>query len=49
MFLDTQECLGVTISAPMTNYLNIQFIKPDEQTLMTNVPEYTLLLNFDFD
>ena len=49
MFLDTQECLGVTISAPMTNYLNIQFLKPDEQTLMTNVPEYTLLLNFDFD
>ena len=49
MLLDTQECLGVTISAPMTNYLNIQFLKPDEQTLMTNVPEYTILLNFDFD
>ena len=33
----------------MSNYLNIQFLKPDETTLMSNVPEYTILLNFDFD
>ena len=49
LYLDTQSSFGLTISTPSSNYLNIQFLKPDETTLMTNVPEYTLILNFDFD
>ena len=49
LYLDTQESSGLSISTPMMNNLNIQFLKPDEQTLMSNVPEYTILLNFDFD
>lgn len=47
--LDIQASEGLTMSAPMSNYLNIQFLRPDETTLMTNVPEYTVLLNFVFD
>ena len=49
LYLDTQSSFGLTISTPSSNYLNVQFLKPDENTLMTNVPEYTLILNFDFD
>jgi hypothetical protein len=49
LYLDTQESFGLSICAPMSNYLNIQFLKPDEATLMTNIPDYTILLNFDFD
>ena len=49
MYLDTQESFGLSICTPMMNNLNIQFLKPDEVTLMSNVPEYTILLNFDFD
>jgi hypothetical protein len=49
LYLDTQESFGLSICTPMMNYLNIQFLKPDEQTLMTNIPEYTILLNFDFE
>lgn len=47
--LDTQDSNGLTISVPQDNYLNVQFLKTDEVSLMQNVPEYTLLLNFDFD
>jgi hypothetical protein len=49
LYLDTQESFGLSICTPMMNNLSIQFLKPDEQTLMTNVPEYTILINFDFD
>ena len=49
LYLDTQESFGLSICAPMMNNLSIQFLKPDELTLMANVPEYTFLLNFDFD
>ena len=49
LYLDTQESFGLSICTPMTNYLNIQFLKPDEATLMSNIPEYTIILNFDFD
>lgn len=47
--LDTQGTNGLTISVPQDNYLNVQFLRTDEVNLMQNVPEYTLLLNFDFD
>lgn len=47
--LDTLGTNGITISTPMNNDFNILFLKPDERTLMSNVPEYTILLNFDFD
>ena len=47
--MDIQDSDGLTISAPMSNYFNIQFLKPDEMTLMSNVPDYTVLLNFCFD
>ena len=47
--LDTLGTNGVTISTPMNNDFNVMFLKPDEMTLMSNVPEYTILLNFDFD
>ncbi len=47
--MDIQDSDGLTISAPMSNFLNIQFLKPDEMTLMSNVPDYTVLLNFCFD
>ena len=49
MYLDTQETSGLSISTPMMNNFNIQFLKPDELTLMKNIPEYTILLNFDFE
>jgi len=49
LYLDTQESFGLSICTPQMNYLNLQFLKPDEQTLMTNIPEYTILLNFDFE
>ena len=49
LYLNTQESFGLSICTPMMNNLNIQFLKPDEVTLMSNVPEYTILLNFDFD
>ena len=47
--LDIQGSNGLTISTPMSNDFNIQFLRTDETTLMQNVPEYTVLLNFDFD
>jgi len=47
--LDIQDSDGLTISAPLSNYLQIQFLKPDEMTLMSNIPDYTVLLNFCFD
>jgi hypothetical protein len=47
--LDNLEGDGLSISAPMSNYLNVQFLKPDEMTLMSNVPDYTVLLSFVFD
>ena len=49
LYLDTQESSGLSISAPMMNNFSIQFLKSDEQTLMENIPEYTILLNFDFE
>ena len=49
LYLNTQESFGLSICTPMMNNLNIQFLKPDEVTLMSNIPEYTILLNFDFD
>jgi hypothetical protein len=47
--LDNLEGDGLSISAPLSNYLSIQFLKPDEMTLMSNVPDYTVLLSFVFD
>jgi len=47
--LDNLEGDGLSISTPTSNFLNIQFLKPDEMTLMPNVPDYTALLSFVFD
>jgi hypothetical protein len=47
--LDTTGTTGQTISTPNSNYLQIQFLKTDETTLMSNIPEYTVLLFFEFD
>ena len=47
--LDNTDTNELTITTPMSNYFTIQFFKADEITLMSNVPEYSILLNFDFD
>jgi hypothetical protein len=49
LHLDTQQSTGLSISTPTMNNFSIQFLKIDEQSLMTNIPEYTILLNFEFD
>ena len=47
--LDTTGTNGQTISTPSSNYLHIQFLKTDETTLMSNIPEYTVMFFFEFD
>jgi hypothetical protein len=47
--LDTLESFGQTINVPMNNSFTVQFLKPDEQTLMSNIPEYQLWLDFDIE
>ena len=47
--LDTLGTNGVTISSPVNNDFNIMFLRPDERTLMSNIPEYTILFSFEFD
>ena len=47
--LDIQDSDGLTILTPQSNFLNIQFLKADELTLMPNIPDYTIILNFEFD
>jgi hypothetical protein len=37
LYLNTQESFGLSICTPMMNNLNIQFLKPDEQTLMLSL------------
>ena len=47
--LDIQDSDGLTMLTPQSNFLNIQFLKADELTLMSNIPDYTIILNFEFD
>ena len=41
--LDIQDSDGLTILTPQSNFVNIQFLKADELTLM---PKYTRLYNY---
>jgi hypothetical protein len=47
--VDTLESFGQNINIPNNNQLTIQFLKSDEQTLMSNIPEYQIWLDFDID
>ena len=46
---DTTYGNGLSITIPVLNYFTIKFLKSDELTIISNVPEYTILLNFEFD
>lgn len=47
--LDTLQTSGLSINTPMSNFFNIQFIKSDDTTLMSNIQDYTIMLNFEMD
>lgn len=47
--LDTIQTSGKSIIIPSSNFFNIQFLRPDENTLMSNIPEYQIILDFEID
>ena len=47
--LDTIQTFGLSCNVPMSNDFFIQFLKADDKTFQTNVPEYNIWLYFDID
>lgn len=48
--IDTVNTNGETMIIPSNgNFFNVYFLKPDESTLMSVIPEYQLMLYFEID
>ena len=47
--MDTIQTFGLSVNIPMSNDFFVQFLKSDDRTLQSNVPEYQLWLYFDID